>query len=78
MWTMTQLLVPCAAAMMMPLREASINRLSPSEQNRIVITKNSYSQIATILESKVDTIRLTNNQIKNSIVLLFNLDKNSI
>ena len=55
--------VPCAAAVVMPLPPA-IHRLSPIEQDIILSNKNGYPQIATIPESKVNKIRLTNDQIK--------------
>ena len=58
-----QPLVPCAAAVVMPLPPA-VERLSPIEQDKILSNKNSYPQIAHILEEKVDKIRLTNEQIK--------------
>ena len=69
-----QPLVPCAAAVMMPLPTVAIHRLSPMEQDRILSNKKGYPQIATIPESKVDKIRLTNDQIKqfNNIVVKLN------
>ena len=54
---------PYAYAVMVSL-PPGIERLSPIEQDRILGNKNSYHQIATIPESKVDKIRLTNEQIK--------------
>ena len=59
-----QPLVPCAAAVVMPLPPIAIHRLSPIEQDRILSNKNGYPQIANILEEKVDKIRLTNDQIQ--------------
>ena len=63
----------CAAAAMMPLPPA-IHRLSPIEQDRILSNKNSYPQIAKIIEEKVDRIKLTDEQIKefNSLAVQLN------
>ena len=64
-----QPLVPYSPAVVMPLPPV-IHRLSPIEQvsaigqNRILINKNGYPQIVTIHESKVNKIRLTNDQIQ--------------
>ena len=68
-----QPLVPCASAVVMPLPPVAIHRLSPVEQDRILSNKNSYPQIATIANQKVDKIRLTNDQIKqfNNLALSF-------
>jgi hypothetical protein len=76
-----QPLVPCATAatVMMPLPPAiHRNRLSPIEQNRILRNKNGYPQIATIPESKVDKIRLRNDQIKEFNNLALELNSGSI
>jgi hypothetical protein len=72
-----QPLVPCAAAVVMPL-PPTIHRLSPIEQDRILSNKNSYPQIASIVESKVDKIRLTNDQIKQFDILAQELNHGSI
>ena len=77
MFAISQPLVPCAAAVVMPLPPA-INRLSPIEQDRILSNKNSYHQFATIPESKVDKIRLTNEQIKQFNNLALQLHSGSI
>jgi len=77
MFAISQPLVPYAAAVMMPLPPA-INRLSPIEQDRILSNKNSYHQIATISGSKVDKIRLTNEQIKQFNNLALQLNSGSI
>ena len=73
-----QPLVPCAAAVVMPLPPVAIHRLSPMEQDRILSNKNSYHQIATIPESKVDKIRLTNDQMKEFNNLALQLNSGSI
>ena len=73
-----QPLVPCAAAVMLPLPPVAIHRLSPIEQDRILSNKNSYHQIATISGSKVDKIRLTNDQIKQFNNLALQLNSGSI
>ena len=49
-----QPLVPCAAAVVMPLPPVAIHKLSPIEQDRILSNKNYYPQIASIIESKID------------------------
>ena len=77
MFAISQPLVPCAAAVMMPLPPA-INRLSPIEQNRILSNKNGYPKIATIPESKVDKIRLRNDQMKEFKNLALELNSGSI
>ena len=59
-----QPLVPYATAVVMPLPPVAIHRLSPIEESRIRTNKN-YPQIADIPASKVDKIKLTNEQIKN-------------
>ena len=71
-------LVPCAAAVVMLLLPIAIHRLSPIEQDRILSNKNSYPQIAHILEEKVDKIRLTNEQIKQFNNLAIELNSGSI
>ena len=73
-----QPLVPCAAAVVMPLPPIAIHRLSSIEQDRILSNKNSYPQIAHILEEKVDKIRLTNDQIKQFNNLALQLNSGSI
>ena len=73
-----QPLVPCAAAVVMALPPVAIHRLSPIEQDRILSNKNSYPQIAHILEEKVDKIRLTNEQIKQFNNLAIELNSGSI
>ena len=73
-----QPLVPYAAAVMMPLSPVAIHRLSPIEQDRILSNKNGYPQIAPIPESKVDKIRLTNDQIKQFNNLALQLNSGSI
>ena len=41
----------------------AIERLSPFEQNRILENKNYYPQITPIIESKIDKMVLTEEQI---------------
>lgn len=76
-FVISQPLAPYAYAVMLPLPPA-IDRLSPIEQDRILGNKNSYHQIATIPESKVDKIRLTNEQIKQFNNLALQLNSGSI
>lgn len=78
MFAISQPLVPCAAAVMMPLPPVAIHKLSPMEQDRILSNKKGYPQIATIPESKVDKIRLTNDQIKQFNNLALQLNSGSI
>ena len=59
MFAISQPLVPCAAAVMMPLSPVVIHRSSPISPIEHVSNKNCYPQIATIPESKLDKIRLT-------------------
>ena len=72
-FSISQPLVPCAAAVVMPLPPIAIHRLSPIEESRIRINKN-YAQITTIPALKVDKIKLTNDQIKqfNNVALQLN------
>jgi hypothetical protein len=68
MFGISQPLVPCAAAVVMPLPPVTIHRLSPIENSRIGTTKN-YPQIGVIPASKVDKVVLTNSQIKEVDIL---------
>ena len=77
LFAISQLLIPCAAAVVMTL-PPTIHRLSPMEQNRILSSKNSYPQIAPIIEEKVDKIKLTNGQIKQFNILTLQLNSGSI
>jgi len=61
----------------MPLPPIAIHRLSPIEESRIRTNKN-YAQIATIPPSKVDKIKLTNDQIKQFNSLALQLNNGSI
>ena len=78
MFAISKPLVPCAAAVVMSVSPVAIHRLSPMEQDRILSNKKSYPQIATIPESKVDKIRLTNDQIKQFNNLALQLNSGSI
>jgi hypothetical protein len=62
---------------MLPLPSAAIHRLSPIEQS-IMRTNKNYPQIAAIPASKVDKIRLTNEQIKQFNSLALQLSSGSI
>ena len=75
MFMISQPLAPCTAVML-PLPPA-IHRLSPIEESRIRSNKN-YPQIAAIPASKVDKIRLTNEQIKQFDILAQQLSSGSI
>ena len=73
-----QPLVPCAAAVVMPLPPVAIHRLSPIEQDKILSNKNSYPQIASIIESKMDKMVLTDQQIEDLNIICYKLQKGSI
>lgn len=62
----------------MPLLPISIHRLSPIEESRIRTNNIHYAQIATIPASKVDKIKLTNDQIKQFNNLALQLNNSSI
>ena len=68
-----QPLVPCAAAIILPL-PPPIERLSTFQER----TKNCYPQIAHIPAPKVDKIRLTNDRIKQFNNLALQLNNGSI
>ena len=70
--------VPCAAAVVMPLPPVAIHRLSPIERDIILSNKNGYPQIATIPESKVDKMVLTDQQIEDLNLICYKLEKGSI
>ena len=72
-----QPLVPCAAAVIMPLPPTAIHRLYSNEGNEISTNKN-YPQLASIPPTKVDKIRLTNEQIKQFNNLVLQLNSGSI
>lgn len=76
--TVSQSLIPSAAAVMIPLSPA-IHKWLPIdiEQKRIQSNKN-YPQLASITLSKVDKIPLTNEQIKQFNNLAFQLSSGSI
>jgi hypothetical protein len=50
-----------------------VNRLSPIEQNRILTNKNSYPQMAPIIESKIDKMVLTDQQIEDLNLICYKL-----
>jgi len=70
-------IVPAAGAVMMPVPTA-INRLSPSEQDRILKNKNSYPQVASLIKGKINKIVLTNQQIEDFNSICSNLQTGSI
>lgn len=77
MFAISQPLISFAAAVVMPLPPA-IHRLSPIEQDKILINEKYYPQIAHIIEEKVDKIKLTNEQIKQFNILTLQLNSGSI
>ena len=77
LFQLSQPLSPYVYTVMIPLPPA-MERLSPIEQDKILTNKNSYPQIAHILEEKVDKIRLTNEQIKEFNNLAIELNSGSI
>ena len=76
MFAISQPLVPCAAAVMMPLPPA-IHRLSPMQESRIRTNKN-YPQIAPVIESKMDKMVLTDQQIEDLNIICYKLQRGSI
>ena len=60
----------------MPLLQA-IHRLSPMEESRIRTNKN-YPKIAPIIESKIDKMVLTDEQIEDLNLICYKLQKSSI
>ena len=62
----------------MPLPPVDIDRLLPIEQDRILSNKNSYPQIASIIESKMDKMFLTDEQIEDLNFICYKLQKGSI
>ena len=77
MFMICQPVVPCGAAVVMPLAPA-INRLSLIEQDSILRNKNSYHQIAPIIESKMDKIVLTDKQIEDLNLIRYKLENGLI
>ena len=73
-----QPLAPYACAVMVPLPPTAINRLSSIEQRSSIANKKGYPQIADIPLSKVDKIRLTNDQIQQFNNLALQLNSGSI
>jgi len=73
-FTLSQPLIPCAAAVMLPLPPA-IERLSPIEE---IKTNKNYTEIANIPASKFDKIKLTKEQIKQFTNLALELNNGSI
>jgi hypothetical protein len=72
-----QPLVPCADAVVMSLPPA-IHRLSPMEQDKILSNKNSYPQIALIIQSEMDKMVLTDQQSEDLNLLCYKLENGSI
>ena len=77
MFAMSQPLVPCAAAVIIPLPQA-IHRLSPIEQKTIRSNQNYYPQIASIIESKMDKMVLTDQQMEDLNLICSKLQTGSI
>ena len=78
LFNLGQPLAPYAAAVVIPLPPTPIHRLSPMEQDRILSNKNSYPQIASIIESKMDKMVLTDQQIEDLNIICYKLQKGSI
>ena len=77
MFAISQPLVSCAAAVIMPL-PLPVHRLSPIEQDRILSNKNYSPQIAHILKEKVDKIIVRNDKIQKLNNLALQLNSGSI
>lgn len=67
----SQPLSPCVAVVL-PLAPPAIHRLSPMEESRIRINKN-FPQIAPIIESKIDKMVLTDQQMENLNLICYKL-----
>ena len=78
MFAISQGLVLGANAVMMPLPPLTSHSLLAIQQDTTISTPNVYPQIATIPESKVDKIRLTNDQIQQFNNLALQLTSGSI
>jgi hypothetical protein len=74
-FVISQPLAPCLA-IGIPAAPA-IHRLSPMEESRIRTNKN-YPQIAPIIESKIDKMVLTDEQIEDLNLICYKLQKGSI
>jgi hypothetical protein len=61
----------------MPL-PPTIHRLSPMEQDKILSNKNSYPQIALIIQSEMDKMVLTDQQSEDLNLLCYKLENGSI
>jgi len=77
MFAISQPLVSCAAALMIPLPQA-IHRLSPIEQKIIRSNQNYSPQIALIIDSKMDKMVLTDQQIQDFNLICYKLQTGSI
>jgi hypothetical protein len=73
-----QPLAPYAYSVMLPVPPMASSRLSPIEQHKILNNKNDYIQIAHIPLSKIDKIKLTNDQIQQVNTLVLQLDTGSM
>ena len=77
LFQLSQPLVPCLGAVMLPLQPA-IHRLSFIEHDMIQSNKNSYPQIASILESKIDKMVITDQQIEDLNLICYKLQTGSV
>lgn len=76
-FTIAQTLAPCAAVVL-PLPPTAIHRLFYIEESRRITGTNNCPQIAPVIQSKVDKIRLTNQQMKQFEILTKQLSSGSI
>jgi len=76
MFEITQPLIPCVTVMT-PLPPIAIYRLANMEEKKIFTSQN-YPQIASVASSKVDKIRLTNEQITQLGILAPQIRNGSI
>ena len=72
----SQPLSPCVAVVL-PLPPPAIHRLSPMEESRIRTNKN-FPQIAWIIESKMDKMVLTDQQLEDFNLICYKLQTGSI
>jgi hypothetical protein len=76
MFAISQPLAPCAAVIL-PLPSTAIHRLSAIEESR-TSTNTRCPEIATVIESKVDKMVLTDQQIEDLNLICYKLQKGSI
>nr|ULD16203.1 hypothetical protein [Cylindrotheca closterium] len=77
LFQLSQPLPPYVYTVMVPL-PPTVERLSPIEQDKILIHQNYSPQIVSIIEPKIDKMILTDTQIENLNVIVNKLENGSI